>query len=106
MKDEILHGFRKFEETGRFTPELSAIMKQMPLSPIFGLTSSTTSTITRESITCLACLAAIDVMKIYIDTHSRDQVFDLAVALCLDLTNYKEEVCAGSIGLHLVNKFN
>lgn len=102
MKDEILHGFRQFDETGRLTPELSVIMKQMPLSSI----SSSTSTVTRDSLTCLACLAAVDILKIYIDTHTRDQVYELIVALCLELTDYKEEVCAGSVGLHLVNEFN
>ncbi|XP_023725625.1 sphingomyelin phosphodiesterase [Cryptotermes secundus] len=101
MKDEILHGFRQFDETGRLTPELSIIMKQIPLSSISGLTSSSTSPVTRESLTCLACLAAVDIMKIYIDTHTRDQVYNLVVALCLDLTDYKEEVCLGSVGLHL-----
>jgi hypothetical protein len=106
MKDEISHGFRQFDETGRLTPELSAIIKQMPLSSIFGLTSSSTSTITRDSLMCLACLAAVDVMKIYIDYHTRDQVFNLIFALCIELTDYKEEVCAGSIGLQLVNKCN
>lgn len=106
MRDEILHGFRQFDETGRFTPELSIILKQMPLSSISGLTSSSTSAVTRDSLTCLACLAAVDILKIYIDTHTRDQVYNLIVALCLELTDYKEEVCAGSVGLHLVNEFN
>jgi hypothetical protein len=106
MKNAILHEFRQFDETGRFTKELSTVMKQMPLSSIFSLTPSSTSTITRDTIMCLACLAAVDVMKIYIDTHSRDQVFNLIFALCIELTDYKEEVCAGTIGLHLVNEFN
>jgi hypothetical protein len=106
MKDEILHGFRQFDEIGKFTPELSSLMKLMPLSSIFSMTPSSTSTITRDSIMCLACLAAVDIMKVYIDSHSRDQVFNLIFTLCIELTDYKEEVCAGSIELHLVNEFN
>jgi hypothetical protein len=106
MKDEILQGFRQFDETGRLTPELSSIMKLMPLSSMFGMTPSIRSATAHESIMCLACLAAVDVMRTYIDTHSRDQVFNLIVNICIELTDYKEEVCAGAIGLHLVNEFN
>jgi hypothetical protein len=106
MKDDILHGFRQFDETGRLTPELSSIMQLLPLSSIFSTTPSSTSVTARDSIMCLACLAAVDVMKIYIDTHSRDQVFNLIFTVCIEVTNYKEEVCAGTIGLHLVNELN
>jgi hypothetical protein len=106
MRDELLHGFRQFDETGKFTPQLSAIMKQMPLSSVFGTEPLSTSPATRDSIICSACLAAVDVMKLYIADHSREQVFELAKTFCVQLTQYTEEVCAGSIGLHLVNEFH
>jgi ribonucleotide reductase beta subunit family protein with ferritin-like domain len=106
MRDEVLHGFKQFDETGKFTRQLSAIMKQMPLSSVFGMEPLSTSTETRDSIICLACLAAVDVMKDYMADHTRDEVFNIAHTMCVEFTEYSTEVCAGSIGLHLVNEFH
>jgi alpha-glucuronidase len=106
MRDDVLHGFKQFDETGRLTPQLSAIMKQMPLSSVFGMEPQSTSTGTRDSTVCLTCLAAVNVMKQYMGNHSKEEVFELIRTLCVELTEYSDEVCAGSIGLHLVNEFH
>ncbi|KDR09868.1 Sphingomyelin phosphodiesterase [Zootermopsis nevadensis] len=101
MRDEVLHGFRQFDITGKFTPQLSAIMKQIPLSSAFGTEPFKPSTETRDSVICMGCTAAVDVMKEYIASHTRDEVFNVVHTMCIEFTQYSTEVCAGSIGLHL-----
>jgi hypothetical protein len=106
MRAELLHGFRQFDETKELTPELSAIMKKMPLSSVFGMTPSSRSTATRGNLICPACIAAVEVMGLYIDTHTRDEVVQLVVLVCTLVTEYNEDVCTAAIELHMVTEFH
>lgn len=101
MRAELLHGFRQFDETKKLTPELSAIIKKLPLSSVFGMTPSSTSNARSENLMCLVCDEAVLFMGPYIDTHTRDEVVKLVVQVCGLVTDYSEEECTGAIELHI-----
>jgi predicted naringenin-chalcone synthase len=104
MAAEVSRELKIFDETGKITPMLAAILNQIPLKQLFSREPRKSIT-ARDSIICIACNAALDGVIEYIRTHSREDVLKLISTLCVQIVNYNEEVCAGVIGLNLVSGF-
>jgi predicted naringenin-chalcone synthase len=104
MTDEVSRELKKFDETGKITPRLSAILKLMPLQDLFSMKPSIRIT-SRDSIVCSACNSALNAVMEYIRTHSQEDVLNLITTLCVQVVNYNEEVCTGLIGLNMVSGF-
>lgn len=104
MRNEVLHGLRQFDETGKLTEQFIAIIKQLPLSTLFSM-NSRTEIIKRDNIICSACIAVVNALTDYINTHSSEDLLSLISKLCIDVVKYDEEVCSGVISLNLVSDF-
>jgi len=104
MTDEVSSELAIFDETGKITPTLAAILNQMNLKQLFSLEPRTAIT-ARDSLVCSSCSSIIDSVVKYIRNHSREEVFDLITSLCVQIVSYNEEVCTGLIGLNMVSGF-
>jgi hypothetical protein len=104
MTDEVLRELEIFDETGKITSRLAAILNHMPLQQLFSMEPST-AIAARDSIICTACNSALNAVMDYIRTHSREDVLNLISTLCVQIVNYNEVVCTGLIGLNMVSGF-
>ena len=104
MADEVSSELKIFDDTGKITPKLAAILNQMPLKQLFSMEPRTAIT-ARDSIICTACNSALNAVMDYIRTHSREDVLNLISTLCVQIVSYNEEVCTGLIGLNMVSGF-
>jgi hypothetical protein len=104
MTDEVSRELEIFDETGKITSRLAAILNHMPLKQLFSMEQSTAIT-ARDSILCTACNSALDAVMGYIRTHSREDVLNLISTLCVQIVQYNEAVCTGVIGLNMVSGF-
>jgi hypothetical protein len=102
MRDEVLQGFRQFDENGILTEQLSAIINELPLSTLFSMEPST-PIIKRDTLICVACRPVVDVLIEYLRTHSKEELLNLLSTICTELVKYSEEVCTGVISLNLVS---
>ena len=105
MADEVSRELKIFDETGKITQRLAAILNQMPLQQLFSMKQTIAIPATRESIICTACNAALNAVMEYVRTHSREDVSNLISTLCVQIVSYNEEVCNGLIGLNMVSGF-
>jgi len=104
MAAEVSSELAIFDETGKITPRLAAILNQMPLQQLFSMKTKTAIT-ARDSLVCSACNSALDAVMGYIRNHSREDIFNLITTLCVQIVSYNEEVCTGLIGLNMVRGF-
>jgi hypothetical protein len=104
MEDEMSRELEIFDETGKITPRLAAILNQMPLKQLFRM-EPRTAIIARDSLICTACSSALNIMMEYISNHSREDVLNLISSLCVQIVNYNENVCTGLIDLNMVSGF-
>jgi len=104
MTDEVSRELEIFDETGKITSRLAAILNQIPLQQLFSMKQSTAIT-ARDSIICTACNSALNAVIDYIRNHSREDVLNLISTLCVQIVSYNEEVCTGVIGLNMVSGF-
>jgi uncharacterized protein YcgI (DUF1989 family) len=107
MRNETIQEFEEFEHSNdsrMYMNWLFSMMEKIPFASLFTMLPAHTGTVVYDITICTACHSVIGALLAYSQTHSQQELRNLAYAICTNLGIQTDEVCAGVIDLNMVTE--